>query len=171
MLKLTFSLLILIAFSCNTSQNSVKENAEKTTACPPDVECTAEILFDQTMVLKEDTIGQLYFQFEEKEGSHIVKHAYIKKDRPEIADDGYSEVVFFEIDDDTKRLDIEGEALKKHNLIVQKGCFCPGAGNELITDGTLKVDRTKKGYAVSISYNSDKQLQLNQLNFTVQRKP
>ena len=162
--------MVLILFSCNSNQNAIKENAEKATTCPPDVECNAEIVLNQTMVLKEDTIGQLYPVFEEKKGTHVIKHSYVRKGLPEIADDGYSETVYFEINDDTKSLDIDDKDLIGHKLIVQKACFCPGAGYELITDGSLRLESTKKSYHISVSYNSDKELKLKELNFTVQLK-
>ena len=144
-------------------------NASTSSNCPPDVECSAEILMNKTMVLKEDTIGQLYIQLEDKEGTHVIKHAYIKKSRPGIADDGYSEIVYFEIDNQTKRLNLQGKELKKHKLIVQKGCFCTDAGYELITDGQLNVKVSKSNYDVSVSYNSEKTLKLYNVDFSIKK--
>jgi len=167
MLRLIISSLLLLLFACNSTQNAMDGNAEKSTKCPPEVECSAELLSNKTMVLKEDTIGQLYIQLEDKQGSHVIKHAYIKESRPGLADDGYSEIVYFEITDETTSLDIGGEQLKQHKLIVQKGCFCPDAGNELVSDGNIKLKQTKKGYDISISINTERQLRLKELNFTV----
>lgn len=119
------------------------------------------------MVLKEDTIGQLYIRLVNKEGTHVIKHSYIKESQPGLADDGYAEIVYFEIEDGTKSLDIEGKELKDHKLIVEKACFCPDAGSEIITEGHLKMTKSKTGYNVEIDYTSSRVLKLNALAFSV----
>ena len=121
------------------------------------------------MALKTDTTGQLYIQMEDKEGSHVIQHVYNYPGKPELADDGYTEKVYFEIANDTESLNLKDDALKNNKLIVQKACFCSDAGYELITNGSLRLESTRKGYDVNISYNSDKELKFYELNFKLNK--
>jgi hypothetical protein len=167
MLKLVLSSLILLFLSCNSTQNTMDNSSEQAPKCPADVECYAELISNKTLVLKEDTIGKLYVNLIDKEGTHVVKYYYVKKSQPEIADSGYAEVVFFEIDDEETSMELKANDLKQAKLIVQKSCFCPEAGYEMITNGHLIVNKSNKTYDISLTFSSSKELKLNALNFSV----
>lgn len=168
MLKILLTSTVLFLSSCMATQDNISEINNKKMNCPTGVECFVEVLDNTTMDLKEDTIGQLYVRMNDKEGNTVVKHIYRFTGRPEIADDGYEEVVYFEIKNSVKNLNVSDDDLARHNLIVQKSCFCRDAGYELITSGKLDLKQTKYGYDVSIAYKSEKTLKLYELDFFVE---
>ncbi len=168
MLKSLLTTTIIMLSSCMATQDNIAEINNKKMKCPTGVECFVEVLDNKTIALKEDTIGQLYVQMNEKEGNKVVKHIYRFTGRPEIADDGYEEIVYFEIKNSVKNLKASNENLAEHNLIIQKSCFCKDAGYELITSGKLDLTHTKYGHDVSIAYKSQKALKLYSLEFFVE---
>jgi hypothetical protein len=156
----------VLLLSCNASKNNLDTNKKKMTDCPDDVDCFVEVLDNKTMALFEDTTGALYIKMEDKEGSRVVKHVYRYEGSPMIADDGYEEVVYFELDATTEKLEVKDKSLSNHKLIVQKSCFCTDAGYETIQEGKLVYSKTKTGFDVKISYNSTKKLKLYDLEFS-----
>lgn len=59
------------------------------------------------------------------EGDKIVfKYYYKAKDEEQIADDEYSEFIYFEIDSSLNNFEITDEALTTAKVVLTKSCFC-----------------------------------------------
>lgn len=62
---------------------------------------------------------------EVSQGDKVVfKYTYTAEDDKEIADDEYTEFIYFEIDSALDEFLLEGDALESANLILAKSCFC-----------------------------------------------
>ena len=162
------SLVITIALiSCSANQSKSQPNAQRSIKCPENVNCYVEVKKDTSLLIKKDGTGQVYIQFAEKKGVNTISHIYDYAGKPELADDGYTEKVYFELEAGTKNLNLVDEELDSSKLIIEKGCFCRDAGYELITNGKLSLSETKTGYHVEVSYTTDKNMKLNSLYFDI----
>ena len=75
------------------------------------------------------------------DGNQIVFHHYYKaEDEENIADDEYSEELFFELED-KEEFQLKGEALKSIDLIFKQYCYCPEYSNLQVVDGYLNGSR------------------------------
>jgi len=88
----------------------------------------------------------------------VLKFEYKRSVDPRIADGGYTEVVYAEIDPKTENLSLSDEQLTSANLVFGRLCYCKGqAGYFRVDQGALEISTAKdqsKTYA--FSFTTDK---------------
>lgn len=164
MKNLKILILILSAFSCQGTKN-----LEEKPICPKGYECYAEILEGKSINASKDTIGQEYLRLKDSKNSMVFKYTYKYENKdPRIADAGYSEIIYFEIPSETKKMDLENFELSKVKLYIQKLCFCPDAGYEKILNGNLKLRNNKSSLTVDLNFETEKEVRLTTIQTEVQ---
>jgi len=136
--KLMFFLLCFVMIACD------KDNVDDT--------YTYEYMENSELTIS--TLQNSYMKYATvSEGDKAVfKYHFIAADEEEIADDEYSEYIYFEIDSDLENFLIEDESLSLANTVLTKVCFCGflyesekdvspsgSISGEKISDNTWKV--------------------------------
>ena len=104
----------LVFLTCGSNKNVTSDSPHKemtSTNCPDDGLCTFEIFQNKSLSLKEDEIGALYPELSEGKKT-IIKFEYKRDEIPNTADSNYSEIIYAEIDSNTKELVLKNETLK-----------------------------------------------------------
>lgn len=145
--------LTLIAFSCSSTKNDTDKLNHKTgfkieNQCPENVDCSFEILQEQSLVVKTDEFNQSYYQLEENPNKVVFRYQYKLKTDKEIMDAGYLEEVLFEMDKNYGDFSFSGKELQNTKLILNVMCFCRSGkvGAHKISEGKI----IKKGKQLSI---------------------
>ncbi len=162
MKKKLIVLMTLFLMSCQTLKNF-----EASPECPEDYDCNVEMISNSFITILEDSIGKKYIKIKENDAYHVIKYSYSYKGRPEIADDGYHEEIYFQIPVDQNEIMLNDKNLSDANLIVAKHCFCPDAGFEVVSDGKLEVTKTKNTYVVDLNFSTEKNMKVNHLKTKV----
>ncbi|MES2487296.1 MAG: hypothetical protein V4581_15275 [Bacteroidota bacterium] len=119
--------------SCGTLKNPAASKAIITSICPAAGNCSIEIMKDKSLSIKTDDSKRPYYSIEDMPGRVVVKYAYNKNRNPNYADDGYSEEVIFETDENFTEMDAD-----KGKLLFGVHCFCRGkAGFYKVPDALL----------------------------------
>jgi hypothetical protein len=137
------------------AQNEKEENLSA--FCPKDGNCTFEVLTNSSLNLQTDGIGQLYPQVK-KGNKTVLKFEYKRSVDPRIADGGYTEIVYAEIDPKTKDLNLSDEQLTSANVVFGRLCFCRGqAGYFRIDQGALVISTAKdRSKTYAFTFTTDK---------------
>ena len=149
---------VLLACQSQKSLNTQYEKRETlSTFCPEDGNCTFEVLTNSSLNLQTDGIGQLYPEVK-KGNKTVLKFEYKRSVDPRIADGGYTEIVYAEIDPKTDNLSLSDEQLTSANVVFGRLCYCKGqAGYFRVDQGALEISTAKdqsKTYA--FSFTTDK---------------
>ena len=107
--------------SCGVAKNPVASKAIITSVCPESGTCTIEIMKDKSLSVKIDDLKRPYYTLEVMPGRVVVKYTYTKNRNPDYADDGYTEEVIFETDENFTQIDAD-----KNKLLFGVQCFCRG---------------------------------------------
>lgn len=155
-LKLIYlSSLVLCFMACKTNQESTeKKNLNKIniTNCPEEGTCTFEVLKNKSLEIKTDGIGAQYPRVNEGKQT-VLKFEYKKDDDPRIADDGYSEIIYAEIESTTKNLDLKDDKLSLAKVLFGRLCFCRGqTGYYPVEKGHFEI-KTHKDETMTFSFN------------------
>jgi len=138
----------LLLIACKANQSNVEEIQIKNpiiSGCPDGGACTFEIIKESSLELKTDDIGKLYPEVQ-KGNQDVLKFEYIQDQDPRIADDGYREVIYIEIDSATKTLELNDLDLRKAKVLFGRFCFCGNqAGYFPVKNGNLKVSSNENG--------------------------
>jgi len=117
---------VLLACQSQKSLNTQYEKRETlSTFCPEDGNCTFEVLTNSSLNLQTDGIGQLYPEVK-KGNKTVLKFEYKRSVDPRIADGGYTEIVYAEIDPKTENLSLSDEQLTSANVVFGRLCYCKG---------------------------------------------
>ncbi|MFL9843220.1 hypothetical protein [Flavobacterium rhizosphaerae] len=137
--KLLLLILPLIFFSCATGKGLTDDYILES-ECPPQGECTLEILHNKGLAIKTDTAtNRPYYEITDTPGMLVVKYTYSKKRNPDYQDDFYNEEVIFETDSSLTALK-EGIRLKEAKALFGVMCFCRGkAGYYKPQSGTITL--------------------------------
>lgn len=142
--------LAVILNSCSAKKNTVT-NEEPAVApikpksvCPPDGQCTIELLHNKSLVVKTDGIGAVYHQLEDSVETSVIVYQY-NRDVPEGLQDGhYKEEIIFEIQNNGTDLTLSGSGLQQTKMLFGRFCFCRGqTGYYKVTNGDLNVHQEK----------------------------
>jgi hypothetical protein len=157
--------LFLVAISimllaCQSQKNlNTKDKKEETLSafCPEDGNCTFEVLTNSSLNLQTDGIDQLYPQVK-KGNKTVLKFEYKRSVDPRIADGGYTEIVYAEIDPKTKDLSLSDKQLTSANVVFGRLCFCKGqAGYFRIDQGSLVISTAKdRSKTYAFTFTTDK---------------
>lgn len=146
-MKNTALLLIASLFlvCCKTGTASVTslKDAEVTSACPTQTDCTFEMLKDKSLDVKTDDTGHTYYNLKDTPGKTVFKYTHKKITDSNLMDAGYSETIIFE-SDDTIGLNHSGTDVQKVKILFNVACFCRGkAGIYTVKEGTLSYKDNK----------------------------
>jgi hypothetical protein len=137
----------LCLLSCSakkeTSVSSLKET-QVTSTCPPQTDCSFEILKDKSLIVKTDDTGHNYFNLHDTQGKTVMKYTHKKITDSNLMDAGYSETITFETDGTTEALNLSGASIQKTKMVLNIACFCRGkAGVYKIEEGTISYKNNK----------------------------
>ena len=159
-MNLRFLFLVVISsvlLACQSQKGLDAQNEKEETLsalCPEDGNCTFEVLTNSSLNLQTDGIDQLYPQVK-KGNKTVLKFEYKRSVDPRIADGGYTEIVYAEIDPKTKDLNLSDEQLTTANVVFGRLCFCKGqAAYFRIDQGSLLISTAKdrsKTYAFTFT--------------------
>lgn len=154
----------LVFLTCSSNKNVTIYPLHKkitSTNCPDDGLCTLEVFQSKALNLKKDEIGALYPEISEGKKT-IIKFEYKRKEIPNTADSNYSEIIYAEIDSNTKELTLKNESLNDAKVLFGRLCFCRGAtGYFQITEGVFKISSNKDGtktYGINFKINDVPQI-------------
>lgn len=157
MKKLLF-LILLSCFGCS-SQTKVNPSLDVVStqdSCPTDGICKVEAINNKRLVIKYDSLGDLYYELEESKTTTVIKYAYNRKSDNDLADGTYREELLFEINSNTMNLDLSGKELQETKMLFGRFCYCKGqTGYYKIENGTLKMDKQKDKVALAIQFQQD----------------
>jgi hypothetical protein len=137
-----FSFIILIiSFSACSTSNQMKFSKTNASECPEDGVCKFEIFKNKSLAVKEDGIGQLYYDLVENKNTSVYVYTYFVAGPENTQDGNLTEKIIFELDkNNVENLSLENESLQKVNLLFSRACFCRGQmGTFRVTDGFLKI--------------------------------
>lgn len=148
--RLLYSLLIglaLISFSCE------KKEPGELPAClsqfgefipdnePRDGIAAFEFYADAKLVITDQ---EDWFSFEKVSGDHLVfKYEFVYDDAPDIIDDEYSEVVWFEVNPEGDSFEIDLSDFEQYKGLYGRLCFCVDGGWHKISDGCIYGKKIK----------------------------
>ncbi|RRO25625.1 hypothetical protein [Flavobacteriaceae bacterium 14752] len=158
-----YLIVVLLSLMSCKSTKTIEAKPE----CPKGYECDTEILKNQSIKLKEDSIGKTYMNTIPDDDYHIIKYTYKYSGQPDIADDTYVETFYFQISKDTKNLSLGGKELSNAKVLAQKSCFCRDAGYELIKQGHLDIQKQKESYYLKFNYEPDRNMKVKTIETQV----
>lgn len=148
---------ILLFTGCKTQRNSTEiqtqgiTQMESKSECPEGGKCTVVVQKNKSLQIKEDGIGALYPEI--TEGDNIVVQYTFLRQAPEgIADGNYSESVYFEIPQNSKKVTKENASLSDVKLLFGRHFFSPQSGYFRINQGKLIVDNSGNKIDFDLSF-------------------
>lgn len=114
-----------------------------------------------------DNIGKTYVKIERNDQYHVIKYTYLKKGRPEIADDAYQELIYFQVPVDTNKIQAEANGLSDLKLITGKYCFCQDAGFEEVKQGSIELLREDNTYYIDLEFETEKDVKVKSIQTKV----
>jgi hypothetical protein len=164
-MKYFLSIFVFALISCKSTQQTTS-NIElndpislELSNCEENFDCKIELIPNKKLEFKTDEFGVMYTIISEGEKT-ILKYSYIKKPTENIADDGYSEIIYAELDASIPDINLTNEALQTVKLHFGRFCFCRGnTGYFPITSGELKLTNIENN-----------QLKID-LNFSLKKVP
>ncbi|MEN8123493.1 MAG: hypothetical protein ABFR32_00075 [Bacteroidota bacterium] len=124
--------------------------------CPDNGNCNIEILPDSELEVKQDEFGNLYPNI--KIGNKlIIKYHYKRTPIENTADSNYSEIIYFELNNDKINLDLQNEKLNEVKLLFGRLCYCKGAtGYYKVSKGDLQVKMSQKNLTINLQFEVKK---------------
>lgn len=162
MLK-TISLILYLSLICvffiNCKSIIYKKNKTDFTVynisdCPEDGTCFLEIIENKCVKIQKDEFDKSYIIFEENESTSVLKFNYKRNIVKGVADQGYQELIYLNINNDMKEIALIDESLSDVGVIFGRLCFCrENTGYFEVEDGNLKIKKLKKmGYKLDLSF-------------------
>ena len=136
----------LFLLSCTAGKKTAlsTENTSVSSPCPPQTDCTVEVMKDKSLLVKTDDTGHTYYNLQDTPGKTVIKYSYKKIVEAQLADAGYSETLIFETDGSAANLNYTGKDIQKVQLLFNVQCFCRGkAGVYKVEEGTLAYANKK----------------------------
>jgi hypothetical protein len=144
---------------CKSSQinTSLEELNEKHTVllsnCIDNAVCNIELLPKSNLLIKEDEFKNTYIEFE-KGNNTIIKYQLKKNELPNTADSHYSEIIYLEIDNYNKSLNLKNEDLQQVKMIYGRLCYCKGSsGYFKVNKGSLELILSKNKLSLNANFN------------------
>jgi len=145
MKKLALVSLALVLLNCSGQKNRIETTIydyKLTCPCPAEGTCTIEVLKNESLIIKTDDIGKLYYETEGKAGKQVIKYNYTKTTDPALQDAGYSEEIVLETDADFTFSD-------KSKILFGVYCYCKGKAGYYKADNAI-VSTSQKLLTVTI---------------------
>jgi hypothetical protein len=144
---------------CKSSQinTSLEELNEKHTVllsnCIDNAVCNIELIPKSNLLIKEDEFKNTYIEFE-KGNNTIIKYQLKKNELPNTADSHYSEIIYLEIDNYNKSLNLKNEDLQQVKMIYGRLCYCKGSsGYFKVNKGSLELILSKNKLSLNANFN------------------
>jgi hypothetical protein len=119
-----------------TIQNSLR------TTCLDDGKCTVEIFRNQSLDIKTDDLGSIYYNKSDNPDTSVILYRYDRNIPKGLQDANYSEQIVFEINNSDQKLTLSNEDLQKTKMLFGRFCYCKGAaGNYKIEQGNLVLSQ------------------------------
>lgn len=151
--------LVLLVVGCKSSQinTSLEELNEKHTVllsnCIDNAVCNIELIPKSNLLIKEDEFKNTYIEFE-KGNNTIIKYQLKKNELPNTADSHYSELIYLEIDNYNKSLNLKNEDLQQVKMIYGRLCYCKGSsGYFKVNKGSLELILSKNKLSLNANFN------------------
>lgn len=151
--------LVLLVVGCKSSQinTSLEELYEKHTVllsnCIDNAVCNIELIPKSNLLIKEDEFKNTYIEFE-KGNNTIIKYQLKKNELPNTADSHYSEIIYLEIDNYNKSLNLKNEDLQQVKMIYGRLCYCKGSsGYFKVNKGSLELILSKNKLSLNANFN------------------
>lgn len=131
MKKLAILILIsLFLISCSSSDDDV-ENPEN----------TDYIVYQNASLVINETENGTFMEVED--GDKLVfEYKYSTEGQPEIADDEFTEVVYFELDHNTGDFTLDESDFEATRTYLGRFCFCGNTGFFPVTSGIIEGEKT-----------------------------
>lgn len=147
--------IILSLTSIALSLAGCKQTGVNPTNCR-EGKCTYTILANQQITI--DTSDSLWQNVDIMTGDQLVfEYEYVQRDNDRIADDEYTERIYFEIDPEIDSFSFRDAELAEVNLVMQPICFCiPTLGTPI--SGTLtgeKLSETAWKVEMDVTFDQD----------------
>ena len=175
-LFVTVLILIICSCKCRKDITNVTENKDNTIGtnpiemikqpCPENGICKVEIFKNQSLDVKTDEFGSIYYNKIKNQETSIVQYSYNRNVQKGLQDGSYREEIVFEIKNDVKQLLLSNTDLQTVKMLFGRFCFCRGAtGNYKIIDGDLNLTKSNNKVAFTLQFKNNKVPQLiNNLN-------
>jgi hypothetical protein len=124
--------------------------------CPAEGICSLEILKNKSLAVKEDTIGQLYYNLEDNNAKTVYIYTYFVAGPENTQDGNLTEKILFELDNElTSNLNYQNNDLQKVSMLFSRACFCRGQmGLYSVSNGLLQYDVQQKKLQVKAITNA-----------------
>ena len=124
-------MISIFLISCSTSDDDIQENPE---------EANYIVYPNASLEVNETENGTV---IEVVDGDMFVfEYRYSTEGVPEIADDELTEVVYFEVDEDTQDFNLNEANFEASRAYLGKFCFCGRTGYFPITSGEINAEKT-----------------------------
>lgn len=148
---------LIVALSCNTTKKASdnKETVELT-QCPKDGKCNFSISTNTDLKILEDEFNNRYPKITSGDNV-LLKFQYERDKIPDVADSGYIEEIYIEINPNDIPTMLKDEELQKIKLLFARLCFCRGqTGYYKITKGMISFEEhDSKSYRMNLQFTCD----------------
>lgn len=154
MKKLLIIPAVLVLFACSSQQKSdFKTAAINDSDCPKDGECTVRLEKNQSLDIKKDEFGSIYYNLIPSETKNVIVYEFSRGFDDQLQDSGYREHIIIETDIANPEISLSNFTLEHANVLFGRFCFCRGAtGNFKVKEGQLDVKRIKDGLSVKMDF-------------------
>lgn len=128
--------------------------------CAADAKCSIEIIQNSNLLIEQDEDQNSYINLEKGDGT-IIKYEFKRNEPPNTADAYYSELIYFQIDNNNKQLFLTNNALQDVKMMYGRFCYCKGtSGYFKVTKGRLKLSRIDNEISIDLHFKVGKIPQL-----------
>ena len=154
------TLLLFCSSKNNFSNNQDSIIIENTPSnCPENGVCETKIFRNQSLEIKTDEFGSMYYEKLESPTTSVILFTYTKNTPKDLPDSSYREEIIFEINNSDSDVELSDLNLQKTKMLFGRFCFCRGqTGYHKVKSGILKLK------------NADKKISFN-LNFLISEVP
>lgn len=145
----------IILFSCKSSKSSdnktIQEVNSISSVCAEEGDCAFVFHKNSSLVILEDTTGQIYPVIEQGENI-VIEFTYAVKGPEGTMDGDYSETVHFEITGREDKLNLTNEELGNIKMLFGKHCFCKGeAGYYMVEEGEILLENKNDSFYLNLN--------------------
>lgn len=139
--------IFLICAACTSAIKSIQDNESQNQSlnCPEGWRCSFEILENKSVKIEFDKFNYSYLTTEDSK-SMVLVFKYQRNEIEGTADSGYDEVIYLNIDNFQKNINLTDASLAEVNAIFGRICFCTAesTGYFPIRKGHLKIKKMNK---------------------------
>ncbi len=170
---LSFIFFAVLIIGCKTNKNVVtnsiisdtinqnKSEKQLQTICPENGKCTTTIFRNQSLDIKTDEFGSIYYEKIDNPNTSVILFSYSRNVPKGVQDAGYREEIVFEINNSDKNISLANDQLQQTKMLYGRFCFCKGkTGNFAVTAGQLNLKQIGKKVQFDLQFKNNKVPQL-----------